>query len=226
MSTQSTSKLFPVLSRQIPNLLEPKPPPSPLPEHVRAPPGTPVSDAHDSEQDNDIHDTISRRNVPSEDSQQASPPGTPNSGRKKPRKKGKKQYILSRAFHPALVLENSGSVARDHLASERTFLAYVRTSLLLASSGVALVQLFAVASENATTSGTLNHIRQFARPLGATLVIFGLCVLAIGIERYFLVQKFLTQGKFPVTRFAIACISAVTAIIIVLVFGVLVSSRS
>ena len=35
-----------------------------------------------------------------------------------------------------LRLENSGSVARDHLASERTFLAYMRTSLAIASSGV------------------------------------------------------------------------------------------
>lgn len=36
----------------------------------------------------------------------------------------------------SLVLDNSGSVARDHLASERTFLAYVRTSLALSSAGV------------------------------------------------------------------------------------------
>lgn len=36
----------------------------------------------------------------------------------------------------ALELENSGSVARDHLASERTWLAYVRTSLAIASAGV------------------------------------------------------------------------------------------
>ena len=35
-----------------------------------------------------------------------------------------------------LTLENSGSVARDHLASERTFLAYARTSLTVASTGV------------------------------------------------------------------------------------------
>jgi len=35
-----------------------------------------------------------------------------------------------------LTLENSGSVARDHLASERTFLAYMRTSLAFASAGV------------------------------------------------------------------------------------------
>jgi hypothetical protein len=37
---------------------------------------------------------------------------------------------------PVLTLVNSGSVARDHLACERTFLAYVRTSLSIASMGV------------------------------------------------------------------------------------------
>ena len=39
-------------------------------------------------------------------------------------------------YNPTLTLENAGSVARDHLASERTFLAYVRTSLTIASTGV------------------------------------------------------------------------------------------
>ena len=53
------------------------------------------------------------------------------------------QPILTRSGHLCdvqnwveLRLENSGSVARDHLASERTFLAYMRTSLAIASSGV------------------------------------------------------------------------------------------
>ena len=41
-----------------------------------------------------------------------------------------------------LRLENSGSVARDHLASERTFLAYMRTSLALASYGAGESPLF------------------------------------------------------------------------------------
>jgi Domain of unknown function (DUF202) len=36
----------------------------------------------------------------------------------------------------SLSLKNQGSVARDHLASERTFLAYMRTSLAIASTGV------------------------------------------------------------------------------------------
>ena len=43
-----------------------------------------------------------------------------------------------------LRLENSGSVARDHLASERTFLAYVRTSIAIASSGVGESLLYLV----------------------------------------------------------------------------------
>lgn len=34
-----------------------------------------------------------------------------------------------------------GSVARDHLAGERTFLAWLRTSLSLVSLGIAIAQL-------------------------------------------------------------------------------------
>lgn len=39
-------------------------------------------------------------------------------------------------FDLTLTLQNTGSVARDHLSSERTFLAYVRTSLSFSSAGV------------------------------------------------------------------------------------------
>lgn len=60
----------------------------------------------------------------------------------------------------SLPLENKGAVARDHLANERTFLAWLRTSLAFASIGIAVTQFFRMQSSTnlqtlliATTTG-------------------------------------------------------------------------
>lgn len=46
----------------------------------------------------------------------------------------------------AIKLNNNGAVARDHLANERTFLAWLRTALSFASIGVAITQFFRLQS--------------------------------------------------------------------------------
>ncbi|KAF5377862.1 hypothetical protein D9615_006741 [Tricholomella constricta] len=213
--------LLPALSQTMSQILEKRPLPSPLPEHVQAPPSTPMSQELEPKHEAQSETADEQRYI---NSPEPSPPLTPTSTTSSRRRFRKKLKRL-KGFRPSLVLENSGSVARDHLASERTFLAYVRTSLLLATTGVALVQLFAVAATNAVASTSLRRIRQFAHPLGATLVVFGLVVLAVGVRRYFLIQVSLTKGVFPVTRMAITGITIVLAAIIIVVFGVLVSSR-
>ncbi|KAF9474591.1 hypothetical protein BDN70DRAFT_770017, partial [Pholiota conissans] len=129
-----------------------------------------------------------------------------------------------------LVLENSGSVARDHLASERTFLAYVRTSLAIASAGVALVQLFTIAD---LTSGDRNEpltqasrdVQKFARPLGIVAVVFAFTVLVIGLYRYFLIQRALPEQKFPIARVSVAFTSFVLGGVIVTIFAALLKGR-
>jgi len=92
---------------------------------------------------------------------------------------------FTRHFCPNLVLQNTGSVARDHLASERTFLAYVRTSLGLASAGVALVQLFTMSGLASGSSGVPlpaanQRLQKFATPLGLSALGMALIVLLIG----------------------------------------------
>jgi uncharacterized membrane protein YidH (DUF202 family) len=90
--------------------------------------------------------------------------------------------VLYHKYNPRKVFENRGSTARDHLASERTFLAYVRTSLALASAGVALVQLFTISDLTLSISNTSDEARMqmFARPLGVLTVAMALFMLVIG----------------------------------------------
>ncbi|KZS93611.1 hypothetical protein SISNIDRAFT_383231, partial [Sistotremastrum niveocremeum HHB9708] len=122
-----------------------------------------------------------------------------------------------------LTLENSGSVARDHLASERTWLAYIRTSLAIASAGVALVQLFTISMQNNPSDPVHLNIQRFARPLGSSIVLLGLIVLAIGIWRFFDVQNALTKGQFSPARVTVVFLSSALVVLVAVVFGVLVS---
>jgi len=122
------------------------------------------------------------------------------------------------SFQVAPGLENTGSVARDHLANERTWLAYVRTSLSIASAGVALVQLFTIST--AVTIPT-KQLRKFVRPLGGATVILGWLTLVIGTWRYFRVQTSLQGNKFPPARVFVGFLSVVLGSIVAVTFAVL-----
>jgi uncharacterized membrane protein YidH (DUF202 family) len=97
-------------------------------------------------------------------------------------------------FNPAIVLQNSGSVARDHLASERTFLAYVHTSLALAIAGIGMVQLFTVADFIISKSSEIpisnRKMKRFAMPLGVLTQVLALYILFLGECEWFTVLFF------------------------------------
>ncbi|KAI0330815.1 hypothetical protein GY45DRAFT_1323159 [Cubamyces sp. BRFM 1775] len=128
---------------------------------------------------------------------------------------------LLRHWRLLLALENSGSVARDHLASERTFLAYVRTSLTLSSAIIlviaGLVQLFSLSGQ----TGNRGDLERFARPLGATMIGVGLYTLLVGAIRYFIVQDALVRGVYPVARLSASMLAFAVVVLVVAVFIVI-----
>ncbi|KAF8838494.1 hypothetical protein BDN67DRAFT_862118, partial [Paxillus ammoniavirescens] len=115
-----------------------------------------------------------------------------------------------------LVLENKGNAARDHLASERTYLAYVRTSLACSSAGVALLQLFTLTNDSASHGG-INE-QKFGKALGATTILFGLGILLLGVVRYFMTQSALVCGYFPVARNSMVVVSFVLGSLVSVLF--------
>ena len=90
-------------------------------------------------------------------------------------------------------LKNTGSVARDLLASERTFLAWTRTGLGFIALGIALEKVEAFAAISPTLLRLENDNTKLA---AGALVGVGSLTVGHGTLRYFSVLKSIQRGMF------------------------------
>jgi putative membrane protein len=109
------------------------------------------------------------------------------------------------------VVPNTTSEARDHLANERTFNAWIRTALGVVALGVAVPKL-------------VDH-EQGAILAGAGLVLVGGVCLVYASYRYVRVSRMLLAGEFPVARRGPVVVGA-AALIMALAALLFVLSRS
>jgi uncharacterized membrane protein YidH (DUF202 family) len=96
------------------------------------------------------------------------------------------------------VVENSGSIARDVLAAERTFLAWSRTGLGFVGAGSALFATFHryASIEDCSSDGTRLMQRKHIYPASALLVVNGAFLLTFATRRYLRTVHYLMQDKF------------------------------
>ena len=94
---------------------------------------------------------------------------------------------------PSLYVYVPLSAARDHLANERVFLAYIRTSAALANFAVVIVQLYRLKHEP-PPKGTLSDY-DLGIPLAAVTLALAMVVSVVGAIRFFICQHAMARKK-------------------------------
>ncbi|KAH8813202.1 hypothetical protein F5884DRAFT_328227 [Xylogone sp. PMI_703] len=110
---------------------------------------------------------------------------------------------------------------RDHLALERTFLGYLRTSLALSMMGVTLAQLFRLQHNPQPNTDFGYYV--LGRPLSVICQCLAIYVLLVGAYRTWRLQNALVRGKALAGGFEVVIIAVGVFLILLTFFALLVA---
>ena len=112
--------------------------------------------------------------------------------------------------------------ARDHLANERTFLAWVRTSVAIVVFGFAIGR-FAIAMRQLTEfQGHGSKTTGFSVWMGMSAILAGVLMMVAGLTRYRKTRAQLDAGKFEPAGFVVDMVAILTVLFGMVLAGYLI----
>lgn len=122
---------------------------------------------------------------------------------------------------------SSAGKASDHLANERTFLAWTRTSIsiivfgfVVAKFGITLRQLLSVQGRGTEQSGV-------SLAIGIAFMAVGVFMALVALVRYQHTRRLLESGTFKPARATVVLVGGMTAVFgVILALYLLVTARS
>jgi putative membrane protein len=118
--------------------------------------------------------------------------------------------------------ESNPNRARDHLANERTFLAWVRTGAAIVVFGFAIGR-FSIAMRQLTAlQGHPLHRSGISVWMGATSIVLGVLLVVAGLFRYRQTRHRLDSGTFEPAGFVLDLVTLLTVLFGLVLAGYLI----
>lgn len=109
------------------------------------------------------------------------------------------------------MIENSNR-ARDHLANERTFLAWVRTSVAIVVFGFAIGRFAIALRQLSEFQGHEPKTTGFSVWMGTGSILAGVALAVAGLIRYRKTRAQLDEGKFEPAGFLVDLVTVLTVL--------------
>jgi len=119
------------------------------------------------------------------------------------------------------MVENSNR-ARDHLANERTFLAWVRTSVAIVVFGFAIGRFAIALRQLAEFQGHPPKTTGLSVWMGMVSILAGVAMVVAGLVRYRKTRTLLDEGKFEPAGFIVDLVTILTVLFGLVLAGYLI----
>ena len=116
---------------------------------------------------------------------------------------------------PAAAATRESARTTHHLANERTFLAWIRTSIAIIGLGFVMAKFSVWLRQFVATiapGATLPHVGA-SLPAGITLIAFGACVAGMAYQRYAAVERAIERERYVPARGMLLLVAAAVVVV-------------